>query len=219
MKKTVLLILLFLIGITVLSADEYYFSGGIRSYNHGGDGHAFSFGYKNEHLDISLKENRGELISLSSGYSADLSSSFHWKTSFVFNFVTKGAVSFLVDGTISYEYGTESVFLDIGLGVQAGTVKYRELKNLLFSLSPLFNLSLNLKAGLNSFSMGLLMDHLWERQIKAVPTYFFNMRRDFTPDFTLSFDFWGKGAEYLMDPWINFQNYGVLVTLILKDGK
>ena len=117
----------------------------------------------------------------------------------------------MVKGNVNGKYGTESVNLELGLGVQGAVLKYKELDSLLFSLSPLVNVSINLKTVDNSFSFGFIMDMKYERQFKAVESFFIKARRDFSPSFAMSLEFWGRGAEYLMDPWLNIQGHGIVL--------
>ena len=56
----------------------------------------------------------------------------------------------------------------------------------------------------------------YERQFKAVETFFLMARKEISSRFAMSLELWGRGAEYLMDPWLSFQGYGALMKFTIK---
>lgn len=219
MKKILALLLVLFISLSLFASDEYSVVIGRKRSNQTFNHHFFSMEAKVDKFSFALMENGGDYLGIDTSYESDFSSYFHWNTGATLNYFTAGALSLLIKGNINVDYGTESVYLNLGVGVQGGVLKYSELDRILFSLSPLSNIEVNLKAGRNTFSFGMMLDFKYERQFKAVESFYFNARRDFSSYFAFSAEVWGRGAEYLMDPWLNFQSYGVIMKFTLKDGK
>lgn len=218
MKKILLILSIFLLPIFLFASDEYSVALGIRNNNQTDNSHYFLLEGETDKFSVTLMENGGEYISLDTRYKGKFSRLFDWNTGTVFNHFSSGATTLMVNGNVNGRYGTESVNLSLGLGVQGAVLKYKDIDQLLFSISPLVNISINLKAEENSFSFGFMMDMKYERQFKAVETFFIIARRDFSPSFAMSLEFWGRGAEYLMDPWLNFQSGGLVLKFTLKDS-
>lgn len=218
MKKILLILSIFLLPIFLFASDEYSVALGIRKNNQTDNSHYFLLEGETDKFSVTLMENGGEYISLDTRYKGKFSRLFDWNTGMAFNYFSSGATTLMVNGDVNGRYGTESVNLSLGLGVQGAVLKYKDIDQLLFSISPLVNISINLKAEENSFSFGFMMDMKYERQFKAVETFFIKARRDFSPSFAMSLEFWGRGAEYLMDPWLNFQSGGIVLKFTLKDS-
>ena len=218
MKKVLLILSLALIPVLLFASDEYSVAVGIRSNSQVNNSHYFLLEGETDKFSVTLMENGGEYISLDTRYKGKFSRLFDWNTGAAFNYFSSGAGTLMVKGNVNGKYGTESVNLELGLGVQGAALKYKELDSLLFSLSPLVNVSINLKTVDNSFSFGFIMDMKYERQFKAVESFFIKARRDLSPSFAMSLEFWGRGAEYLMDPWLNFQSSGLVMKFTLKDS-
>ena len=217
MKRIIFFIFLVFTSMVLFASEEYSVAFGMRTSSQTTDHHYFVMEGEKNNFTFTVMENGGEYISLDTTYNSDFSPFFHWNAGTAFNYFSTGATSLMVKGNIDVDYGTDSVFLNFGVGVQVAALKYSQLNTLLFSLSPLANLSLNLKAGCNSFSFGMMMDMKYERQFKAVETFFLQMRKDLSSSFALSLEVWGRGAEYLMDPWLSFQSYGGVVKFSLKN--
>ena len=218
MKKILLILSIFLLPIFLFASDEYSVAFGIRKNNQTDNSHYFLLEGETDKFSVTLMENGGEYISLDTRYKGKFSRLFDWNTGMAFNYFSSGATTLMVNGDVNGRYGTESVNLSLGLGVQGAVLKYKDIDQLLFSISPLVNISINLKAEENSFSFGFMMDMKYERQFKAVESFFIKARRDFSPSFAMSLEFWGRGAEYLMDPWLNFQSGGLVLKFTLKDS-
>lgn len=216
MKKILLILSIFLLPIFLFASDEYSVAFGIRKNNQTDNSHYFLLEGETDKFSVTLMENGGEYISLDTRYKGKFSRLFDWNTGMAFNYFSSGATTLMVNGNLNGRYGTESVNLDLGLGVQGAVLKYKFLDQFLFSISPLINIAINLKAEDNSFSFGFMLDMKYERQFKAVESFFIKTRRDFSPSFAMSLEFWGRGAEYLMDPWLNFQSAGLVMKFILK---
>ena len=216
MKKILLVLSIFLLPIFLFASDEYSVALGIRNSSQTDNSHYFLLEGETDKFSITLMENGGEYISLDTRYKGKFSRLFDWNTGIAFNYFSSGATTLMVNGNLNGRYGTESVNLDLGLGVQGAVLKYKFLDQFLFSISPLINIAINLKAEDNSFSFGFMLDMKYERQFKAVESFFIKTRRDFSPSFAMSLEFWGRGAEYLMDPWLNFQSAGLVMKFILK---
>lgn len=216
MKKILLVLSIFLLPIFLFASDEYSVALGIRNSSQTDNSHYFLLEGETDKFSITLMENGGEYISLDTRYKGKFSRLFDWNTGMAFNYFSSGATTLMVNGNLNGRYGTESVNLDLGLGVQGAVLKYKFLDQFLFSISPLINIAINLKAEDNSFSFGFMLDMKYERQFKAVESFFIKTRRDFSPSFAMSLEFWGRGAEYLMDPWLNFQSAGLVMKFILK---
>lgn len=216
MKKLLFLLSLSLISVSLFATDEYSVAIGARSNSQVSHNHCFLIEGVRDNFSFVLMENGGEYVSLDTAYKNDFSSIFYSDTGVTINYFSLGAGSLLLKGTVNGKYGTENVNLVFAMGVQAGALKYRYLDSILFSLSPLLNLSVNLKAEDNSFSFGMLMDMKYERQFKAVETFFLMARKELSSKFALSLEFWGRCAEYLMDPWLSFQGLGALVKFTVK---
>ena len=216
MKKVFLVVSLFILPFLLFASDEYSVAFGLRYNSQTNNSHYFVMEGETEKFSIALMENGGEYISIDSRYKGRFSHLFDWNTGTAFNYFSSGACTLMVKGNVNGKYGTENVNLNLGLGVQGAALKYNHLDSFLFSLSPLLNLTIDLKAEENSFSFGIIMDMMYERQFKAVETFFLKARRDFSQSFALSLEFWGRGAEYLMDPWLNLQSSGLVMKFTLK---
>lgn len=216
MKKLLFFLSIFLISISLFASDEYSVAFGWRINSQVEHTHCFLIEGETDKFSFTFMENGGEYVSLDTVYKDDFSSMFFWNTGATINYFSLGAGSLLFKGSVNGRYGTENVNLVFGLGVQLGALKYRYLDSILFSLSPLFNLSINLRAEDNSFSFGMVMDMKYERQFKAVETFFLMARKEISSRFAMSLELWGRGAEYLMDPWLSFQGYGALMKFTIK---
>lgn len=211
MKKLLVLMVLVGISLSLSATDRYSVAYGMRNNSQVEDNHFFLMEGEGDRFSFTFMETGGEAITFDSEYRGEFSSVFCWDTGVTFNYFSSGTISLMTKGNLNGNYGTESVNLDFGLGAQAAVVKYKYLESPLFSLSPLLNIVLNLKVNDNSFSFGMMMDMKYERQFKAVETIFISSRLDITPTFSLTLDVWGRGAEYLMDPWLNIQGHGIVL--------
>lgn len=148
------------------------------------------------------EENSSQLLSYRYGFSL--------------SYYSEEVASFLLHGIFSLKLGTEYVNSDIGLGIQGACSKYKYLDNILFSLSPLLNFSINLKV--DNISYSLFMDFImpYERMFKATATFGIETAILLGKKSSFSCLLWGRTAELLMDPWLSFQTTGLVFSITVE---
>lgn len=119
-------------------------------------------------------------------------------------------------GLLLLRFGTEYVNSNIGLGIQGACAKYDYLDDALFSLSPLLNFSIDLKAENISYSFFVDFIMPYERMFKANATLGIETTISLDKKGSFSCLLWGRTAELLMDPWLSFQTTGLVFSITVE---
>lgn len=202
-----------------LFCSNYFISvggGRIRGHNQSfSPSFYFSTRYEKDDRSLALYTMIGEKASVSLQGEREEKSShvFGYRYGYSLSYYSEEVASLLLHGIATLTLGTEYVNSNIGLGIQGACTKYKYLDNLLFSLSPLFNFSLNLKADI--FSYSFFMDFImpYERMFKANATFGLEAAVLLSKKSSFSCLLWGRTAELLMDPWLSFQRIGLVFSI------
>lgn len=172
-------------------------------------------------LDISLSlegwnaslyyRNNADINDLQLGYSIPMGKTMnngfiaHWNSS-------SGEGGF---ADLSYVFSQDLSFwrflIHYGLGLQFG-LSYSSLSGaLLYSLSPLVELSLGFRLGPMVSTLYMTMMHPEERSWKALVTGGFLLEGFVSERSSIFFDAYIKTAEYLVDPMIMVSGYGLRI--------
>lgn len=205
--------------LLVLLKAKYLCRGGrIRGYNQSSiQDFYFATKYERDDYSLSLYNRIGEKSSFSlQGEKRENSSQLlGYRYGFSLSYYSEGVASFLLHGIFTLTNGTEYVNSIVGLGIQGACSKYKYLDNTLFSLSPLLNISINLKV--DNISYSLFMDFImpYERTFKANATFGIETAILLGKS-SFSCMLWGRTAEVLMDPWLSFQTTGLVFSITVE---
>lgn len=139
-----------------------------------------------------------------------------YRYGFSLSYYSEGVSSLLLHGLLLLRFGTEYVNSNIGLGIQGACAKYDYLDDALFSLSPLLNFSIDLKAENISYSFFVDFIMPYERMFKANATLGIETTISLDKKGSFSCLLWGRTAELLMDPWLSFQTTGLVFSITVE---
>ena len=106
--------------------------------------------------------------------------------------------------------------LGYGLGIQAAVLWSDLLRDPLFSLSPVVDLSMGFHFGPVDLTGYLTMDHIAEREFKALPVIGANISWRIGSHSTIYADAYVKMAEYLMDPDVMISGWAVRIGYVYR---
>lgn len=158
----------------------------------------------NERIDISLEygNNQGNTIEHIFNIHTAIYPSLGWFADAEYEFTQTFRWSFF---SIGY-----------GLGIQAGILWSDLLCDPLFSLSPIIDANIGLHFGPVDLVGYLSMDHIAEREFKALPVVGATLSWRIGGHSTIYADAYLKMAEYLVDPSVMFSGWAVRVGYVYR---